>query len=671
MNKSKFGFHFVLPAVVFTISLVVFILTACRTIAWWDCPRYVLASAELGIPPPPGSLLLTVIGWAVAKIPIVQPIAFRLNLLAGLFAAITAAIIVWLTIRLFLEPNGNLAVWIGAVVAGLSLAFSLTMWNYAVQLTPYILTTVFTGLILWALLLWWEQASSSGSWRWLFLTFLLFGLDFSVHRTNSLLLPGALVWIGLRNLGTYRSLRTWACIFGGLAAGLALHFVLILMAARGPFLNFGDPSTLRGFWHYVSLQQYGGGFLFDIFHRKAGFFNVQVMQYLRIFAANFAVASNWWVTLLPVLFGLFGCVRHFIKDRRQALGLLALFLMASLGGIIYYNVPENYIRPVDRHYMPSLVIFSLWIGHGVVTLLSLAGRLGKRSSIIATVSAACLVMSVPVGMALHNWKSVDLSRSFFAGDFARNMLVGLPRDAILFTNGDNDTFPLWCLQKVEKVRPDVDVININVLNTGWYLRQMARNYPGVPLDMTGDQCDRLAPALIRDTTLVLPLPDTDRRERRAVQFTLADTSGKYVWKANSQAIYRIIRNNRWQRPICFAITLDFRDIAFVIPYLRFEGLHHQLMPQQDPPMDTAVVKMNMTEVAQYRGLNDRGVKLYGDSRMMSGNYAIVLMLLAQEQRKRGAKESCHETVRFIEAQMPPDRLGMPGEFKAQLDSLRM
>src|SRR5207244_2163076 len=146
----------------------------------------------------------------------------------------------------------------------------------------------FRGLVLWTMLRWWEEADHPDAWRWLALLGLLFGLDFSVHRTNALLLPGALIWILLRHPRSLRTPRAWLGGVGGLIAGLAVQLLIIPIAAftRSP-LNFNEPSTLSRFWEYVSLEQRGGGFLVQFLPRNAPFWSVQVTDLFRVLGANF------------------------------------------------------------------------------------------------------------------------------------------------------------------------------------------------------------------------------------------------------------------------------------------------------------------------------------------------------------------------------------------------
>src|SRR5262245_52530720 len=129
-----------IPAGVGAVAFVAYAATAARTITWWDGSSYPLAAVTLGIPGAPGSLLLTVIGWLVTFVPIVHPVAFRLNLLAALLAAALAGLITGLGARLATEegrePGG--AEWIAGALAGLGFAFAVTPWTYATQFTPYV-----------------------------------------------------------------------------------------------------------------------------------------------------------------------------------------------------------------------------------------------------------------------------------------------------------------------------------------------------------------------------------------------------------------------------------------------------------------------------------------------------------------------------------------------------
>src|SRR5690242_2499872 len=227
------------PIAVLAVAAIVFWRTAYPTITWWDSSSYSLAAATLGINSPPGSLLLTLLGWPVAHLAIGTSSARLLNFFAGLLASITVMLVCVVALRVRrtrpVEAEvTNEATWptaIGAALGALTFAFGATPWSYATKFTPYILSAVFTGLILWTMMRWWNDAHHADAWRWLALLGILFGLDFSVHRTNALLIPAAFVWILLRAPNTWRSARAILASAVGLAAGLAVQMLLIPIAA--------------------------------------------------------------------------------------------------------------------------------------------------------------------------------------------------------------------------------------------------------------------------------------------------------------------------------------------------------------------------------------------------------------------------------------------------------
>ena len=240
-------------------------LTAFPTLTWWDNSEYSAAAVTLGVPHPPGSLLATIIGWLAAKLTPLASSLLTLNLLAGLLAGLTVGLICALAFRLLTgmgpvrgrshSQSISVPAAIGTPVAAFAFAFGDTMWSYAVKFTPYVLTALFTALILWAMLRWWREAEHRNAVRWLLVIAVLFGLDFSVHRTNLLLLPGLLFWVLLRRPHVLISGRCWLLGLGGFVLALAFNMLIIPLAASGPILNMGDPSSFSRYWNYIALQQ--------------------------------------------------------------------------------------------------------------------------------------------------------------------------------------------------------------------------------------------------------------------------------------------------------------------------------------------------------------------------------------------------------------------------------
>lgn len=177
--------------------------------------------------------------------------------------------------------------------------------------------------------------------------------------------------------------------------------------------------------------------------------------------------------LLPLILGIIGLIYQFIKDPKDWLILALLFFFTGLAINFYTNPPSPQPRERDYAYVGSFYVFAIWIALGVYALYEILGKKIQRLASAGLVTTVCL-LAVPVLMANQNWDDHDRSKRYTARDFAKNYLSSCAPNAILFTNGDNDTFPLWYVQDVEGFRTDVRVVNLSLLNTDWYIEQMRR-----------------------------------------------------------------------------------------------------------------------------------------------------------------------------------------------------
>ncbi len=661
-------------ATVVAVSLVVYWLTAYPTITWWDSSQYSLAAATLGVTAPPGSLLLPLLGWVVTRLPLGLPVARVLNLFAGLLAALATGLVYLVALRLIRlagrrDGRGNhpdLLAHAGAAVGALTLAFGVTLWQHAVKFTPYVLTVVFTGMIFWVMLRWWEDAEHDDAWRWLPILGLLFGLDFSVHRTNALLLPGLCVWIVVRHPRTLASLRAWLCGVGGVVAGLALQLLIIPLAARHPFLNMSDPSNWRRFWNYVSLQQQGGHFLVQFFPRNAPFWTVQVWDVVRAFGANFFGVTGPLGALgaLPGLFGILGMVLLWRRHRRLGTALAALIFVHAAVTILYFNIPANFFRPFTRHYLPIFVPFSAAIGYGLYATLRWVADLNWNRDWSAVVLSALLLAPAPVAQLTHNWAAVDGSDHHFAEDYATNTLRGLPRDAILFTNGDNDTFPLWYVQVVEGVRPDVSVVNLPLSNAAWYVDQLAEWEPALPLPQSAEERRTLTARSWSDTTITIPVTGTpeqlglpsDATVPEAITLHATPRQGGNIVYGQDLVLLRIVEDNHWRRPLIFGMGVTQQNYAWLEPYRRVDGAFARVVPIANPPADIPTLRRNLLERYTYRGYADERVRLEDVSRSMGQVYFAGFRSLAEAESARGEADRCRQTRDAFFRLLPPARL---------------
>jgi len=187
--------------------------------------------------------------------------------------------------------------------------------------------------------------------------------------------------------------------------------------------------------------------------------------------------------LLPFLLGLAGLLFQLFRDNKNWWIIILLFIMTGLAIVFYLNQYPNQPRERDYAYVGSFYFFAVWIGLGVIAVYDLIKKV-KGEGVAAPLSGI-LCLAVPLIMGTENWDDHDRSGRYLARDVAFNYLESCAPDAILFTNGDNDTFPLWYAQEVEGKRTDVRVCNLMLLNTDWYIEQMKRKvYESDPLPIS-------------------------------------------------------------------------------------------------------------------------------------------------------------------------------------------
>ncbi len=206
---------------------------------------------------------------------------------------------------------------------------------------------------------------------------------------------------------------------------------------------------------------------------------------------------------IPLIIGLIGLVYHVRKHKKDAFVIGLLFLFTGAAIIFYLNAPPHEPRERDYTYAGSFFAFSIWIGLGVLAIIDAFknGKIvlisGKKPVVIpflklddmkGAIVATVICSIVPIILAAENWDDHDRSGRYYSVDSARNLLDSCAPNAILFTGGDNDTFPLWYVQEVEGYRKDVRVCNLSLLNTYWYIDLMKmKNGPSEPLPISFTQ----------------------------------------------------------------------------------------------------------------------------------------------------------------------------------------
>ncbi|NTU53686.1 MAG: DUF2723 domain-containing protein [Chlorobiaceae bacterium] len=494
---------------------------------------------------------------------------------------------------------------------------------------------------------------------------LLFGIWYS-HRSQLLLLNLALLSVLLLILG-YTS-----------------YLLIFVRAHAGPPINENNPSTLEAFFAYVNREQYGEWPLWPrrwspepvhqyFYQQYSGdldyFFRYQLnAMYLRYFGWQFIGRSGDvegavidWGKLwgVPFMVGLFGAWSHFRKNRKMALVVAALFLLTGVILVVYLNQPEPQPRERDYSYVGSFFAFALWIGLGMESLVTLISEKIKslgllRLSLVAFSVVVAGLLLIDGRMLVVNYRNHDRSGNYVPWDWAWNVLQSCEKDAILFTNGDNDTFPLWYLQEVEHIRTDVRVVNLSLANTGWYLLQLKHERPRGALPVSIGMSDRDLEAItyvpVDSVAVTVPsgnekqkLLDDARRSGVALPAAPSDSlrwtirpgliyqEQRYL-RPQDIAVYAIVVDNFGKRPICFALTVDPSEMIGLDRNLRLDGLVYRLVPLRSASAlsfaDPGTLYGNLFNIYRYRNTGNLSVTIEETSRNLLGNYPPLFVRLA-------------------------------------------
>lgn len=370
--------------------------------------------------------------------------------------------------------------------------------------------------------------------------------------------------------------------------------------------------------------------------------------------------------LFPLLLGIIGLLYQAYSNEKgiQTFWItFFLFFMTGIAIVLYLNQTPYQPRERDYAYAGSFYAFCIWIGFGVAGVAKILER-WKVPSLAASIIALGAAICVPIQMAAQNWDDHDRSGRTAARDFGANYLESCEPNAIIFTNGDNDTFPLWYNQEVEGVRTDIRVCNTSYLQTDWYIDQMKRQtYESAPLPITWDKSEYVSGT--RDAAYIFPLTDKPVDLKTALDFVRSNDekfktipgisqkldyipSDKLVYKVDSASamaagvlnngedslllkemiidlkgkdalgkqelmILEMLQTNDWKRPMYYAITVSPDQFVNLDGYFRQTGLAYQLVPMNAKATgnDVNTEKMydNVMNKFKWGGVDKPGVYL--------------------------------------------------------------
>jgi hypothetical protein len=494
-------------AIAGVLVFALYAVTLARTTAFWDTSEYIATGHILGIPHPPGNPLFVVLAraWSILLEPLGLPVAARINLFSALMSASAHALwflVVHHILRYFSEERVFRLV--GAAAAVLVSATAFTVWSQSnVNEKVYTVSLLTIALLSWLAFRWQENLGRGKDDHLLILMAFVLALSVGNHLMAFLAAPA----IGLFILLVHpQALLNWRLYLAGAAAailGLSIHLFLPLRAGLGPIINEAAPtcpdvgSALAA---VVTYGQAGCQALAEALNRsqydkpplvpRLAPLQSQFVNYLQYFDWQWARALDGERTVfanvrLPftMLFtglGVWGALEHARRDRVSFAFVLTLFATMSIALVYYMNFRYGYslqapvadrdlheVRERDYFFIVSFSVWGLWAGMGIVTLWREAATEMKT-----TLARASPVLGLALIPLILNWSWADRSYDYSARDWAYNLLMSVEPYAVLFTNGDNDTFPLWYLQEVEGIRRDVTVIVTSYLNTDWYTRQI-------------------------------------------------------------------------------------------------------------------------------------------------------------------------------------------------------
>ena len=522
--------------------------------------------------------------------------------------------------------------------------------------------------------------------------------------------------------------------------GYSSYSIIMIRSIANPPIDENDPETVEAFVKYLKREQYGStpilkGNNFDDatgqitrgenneeflprrhsqdprdlqfyarYDSDWGFFwDYQINHmYVRYFNWNFVgraadIQDTGWQSgfsppkypsnkasnsffYIPFLLGLFGVIYHYSTDWKRAFAVSVLFTVTGLAIIMFLNQDPYQPRERDYAYVGSFFAFAIWIGIGVTGLVDLIKSYFKEKPILAYAAVGLCLIASPVWMGYQNWDDHDRSERYIAPDYAKNLLNSLAPNALVFTNGDNDTFPLWYAQEVEGIRTDVRIVCLSLLNTDWYIKQLRDQWSHesapLPINLTDEQVDRMTSGLSewRPQQITIPVDkemlkkafSEDQEYKEAIgannsEIPILQTGTDFEmpvdslddvvsWKLDGRVygrdqqgnpinylqtqdrlILEILQSNNWLRPVYFANTVSGQSQLNLQDYFRTEGKAYRVIPKKTNGgfIDTDIHARRFRNFT-HNHWGDTDVYFDENIRRMMGNYRYNYLQLAEK-----------------------------------------
>ena len=402
---------------------------------------------------------------------------------------------------------------------------------------------------------------------------------------------------------------------------------------------------------------------------------------------------------LPFILGMIGLAFQYTRNKKDFIINFLLFFFTGMAVVIYLNQAGQQPRERDYAYVGSFYAFAIWIGLGVIWVKEMFEKFMK-APVANYVSAGLCLLAVPVLMGNQEWDDHDRSKKTLARDLAKDYLESCPPNAMLFSFGDNDTYPLWYAQEVEGIRPDVRVVVNSLLGTDWYMNELRYKInKSAPFDMifTPEQIQGSK----RDITYITTLPGFDQKKYYDLYDILKNVVGSddpkytnqqedetynlfpvkkfslpvdlntvkengtvnagdsvlselhidipnknYLLK-NDLAVYSVIAANHWKRPICFTSTQELNDLG-IAKYVRLRGLSYQLVPVEKGGVDNDAAYKNIMEKFGYGNADKDGVYYDEENRRHLNSIRMAHSQVAFSLIDAGKKDSARNVLEHFD-----------------------
>ena len=498
-------------------SLLLYLVTLAPTVTFEDSGELIAAAYTLGVPHEPGYPLWTMIAHLFTWLP-VGDVAYRVNLMSAVCSSLAAALIAWTTLLVIdgvaaARPGGRLtasawrpelegqALWLAcgaAAAAGILAATARTTWSQSIIAEVYGLNAALVGLLALHTVAWTRSATPKGRVRLFYAICFVLGLGLTSHDTFILLLPV----LALYGFLIARRLRpTWRQLAAGIGlffAGLLPYLYLPLAARRHPVMNWGNPGTATTFWRTITRRQYASGGHSGLTATLHELSTSVTMLWHQWFPGLLALAVVGLVVLYRRWRGWFWFSVAFLAFMGPLVTIVTDFPVATTDRLV--NADDRAL--VSVFYIPSYLMIATLVALGGWWLVTfVAGRLGAAQGGLAkdgaahgglaqdgapragrpllVLALAAALVAVPFGLACASVGGVSMHDYRFADAYIRNVFSVARPHALVMVDRDQFGFPLMYAQMVEHQRPDVVVLDQELLRRSWYLQDLAYQRPAL------------------------------------------------------------------------------------------------------------------------------------------------------------------------------------------------